>query len=104
MSFAIIQIGGKQVKVKEKETFKTELLHAEPGESVTVNEVLLVHDKDTHIGTPHVTGASVVLKVIKHGKAAKVGVFKMIKRKRYRRTRGHRQQFTAVEVTKITGA
>ena len=89
------------MKVSEKDVFLTEKMPQEPGESVTVTEVLLYNDKDTEIGAPFVKGASVTLEVKSHGKAKKVRVFKMKAKKRYRRERGHRQQFTKVEVTKV---
>ena len=104
MAFAVIELSGKQVKVKEKDVFKTEKLDVLPGETLRVENVLLYHDKDTSIGTPNVHGAEVTLTIKRHGKAKKILVSKMKAKKRYRRTQGHRQQYTEVEVTKVTAA
>ena len=102
MAFAVIELSGKQVKVKEKDVFKTEKLDIEPGKTLKIDDVLLYHDKETSIGTPTVKGASVTLTVKSHGKGKKIIVFKMKAKKRYRKTQGHRQQYTEVEVTKVT--
>ena len=102
MSYAIIATGGKQHKVTVGERLKVELLEAVVGDSVTFGQVLAVKEGDTlTIGRPLVSGARVVAKVVEHGKAPKVLIFKKKKRKQYRRTRGHRQQYMAVLVEQI---
>lgn len=102
--FAVVKIAGFQEKVEEGMKLKIPLLSAEPGKIVTFSEVLLVSKGEgkTVVGTPAVTGASVEAKVLAEGKGDKIRVFKMRRRKRYRRTHGHRQDFTQIEVTKIT--
>lgn len=100
--FAIIEIGGKQYKVKEKDVLRIEKLPVEPGKIHSADQVLLTSDgKATKIGTPYIPGASVELKVLKTALDDKVIVFKMKAKKRYRRLRGHRQPYTEVSVVKI---
>ena len=100
---AIIETGGKQYKVKEGDEIFVELLSSEEGEKVTFNNVLAVFDnKNTIIGTPYVEGASVEGNIIKSGKAKKIIVFKMKRRKGYRRKQGHRQPYTKVKIDKIS--
>lgn len=102
--FAVVKIAGFQEKVEEGMKLKVPLLSAEPGKTVTFSEVFLVSrgEGDTVVGTPAVAGASVEAKVLGEGKGDKIRVFKMRRRKRYRRTHGHRQGFTEIEVTKIS--
>ena len=78
-------------------------LNEEEGKSVTFDKVLLLakSDSDVKVGTPYVSGAAVEAKILAHGKDKKIRVFKMSRRKRYRRTQGHRQGHTEIEVTKI---
>jgi large subunit ribosomal protein L21 len=101
--FAIVDIAGFQEMVKEGDTLIVPTLDAEPGSAITLHSVLLVSDGGTSVttGSPTVAGASVVVKVLEHGKHDKIRVFKMKKRKRYRRTLGHKQGYTEIEVTKI---
>ena len=103
--FAIVKIAGFQEKVSEGMKLKVPTLAAEPGRSITLKDVLLLakSEDDVAVGTPGVSGASVEAKVLAHGQAAKVRVYKMHRRKRYRRLHGHRQGFTEIEVTKIHG-
>ena len=100
---AIIETGGKQYKVKEGDVIFIELLSSEDGEKVTFDNVLAVFDKkNTKIGSPYVEGASVEATVVKSGKARKILVFKMKRRKGYRRKQGHRQPYTKVKIEKIS--
>lgn len=101
--FAIVDIAGFQEKVSEGMTLRVPTLDAEEGKTVSFDTVLLLakSDSDVKVGTPTVSGASVEVKVLSHGRDKKIRVFKMKRRKRYRRTIGHRQNFTEVEVTKI---
>jgi len=102
--YAVIVTGGKQYKVSEGDTLFIEKLGTEEGETVTFDQVLIVgNDDKVTIGTPVVEGASVEAKVLKNGKAKKIYVFKMKRKKNYRRKKGHRQPFTKVEITKING-
>ena len=100
---AIIETGGKQYKVKEGDVIFVELLSNEDGQTVTFNNVLAVFDKkNTKIGSPYVDGASVEASVVKSGKSRKIIVFKMKRRKGYRRKQGHRQPYTKVKIEKIS--
>ena len=100
--YAVIQSGGKQYRVAEGEIVRLEKLDAESGAQVEFKDILLVKaDDETHIGRPLVEGAVVKGVVDSIGKADKVLVFKYKKKKQYRRTRGHRQQYTDVRIEKI---
>jgi large subunit ribosomal protein L21 len=100
--YAIVRTGGKQYRVEEGQVLRVERLEAGSGEKVTLEEVLLVAtDKETRVGSPRVAGATVLGKVLEHGRGNKVRVFHYKKRKHFRKTRGHRQDFTAVQIEKI---
>ena len=101
--FAIVDVEGNQVKVSPSERVHVPKLSDKTGSTVTFKNVLLVaSDTDIKVGTPFVKGASVQAKVIGNAKDDKVIVFKKKKRKGYRVTRGHRQQFTEIEITSIS--
>jgi ribosomal protein L21 len=95
---AIIVTGGKQYYVEEGSVLYIEKLDAEADKTIKFEEVLMV---DSKIGTPTVKGATVEAKVIKHGKAKKIIVYKYKAKKKYRKKQGHRQPYTKVEITKI---
>ena len=101
--FAIVDIAGFQEKVTEGDALRVPLLDAEPGKNIKFEKVYLLakSDDDVSIGMPYVSGVSVEAKVVEHGKSDKIRVLKMKRRKRYRRTHGHRQDYTDIEVTKI---
>jgi large subunit ribosomal protein L21 len=102
VNYAVIVSGGKQHRVAVGDQIKVETLGAGVGDQVTFAEVLAVQTGEAfQIGHPTVKGARVVGRIVAHGKAAKIRVFKKKKRKQYRRTRGHRQPFTAVVVEEI---
>lgn len=102
--YAIIATGGKQYKVEEGQTLDVELLHAEAGETVEIDTVLLINkDGEVVTGKPYVEGAKVSLKVVENGKAPKIVVFKYKPKKNYRRKKGHRQPYTRVTVESIVG-
>ncbi|MBU1089928.1 50S ribosomal protein L21 [Patescibacteria group bacterium] len=111
--FAIIGIGGKQFRVTEGDVVQTEKIgeegllseaSAKEGKTVKLNHVFLVADgEDVKIGAPLVEGASVEAKVLEVKKGAKIRVFKMKPRKRYRREKGHRQWEAKIEIVKING-
>ena len=102
--YAIIATGGKQYKVEEGQTLDVELLHAEAGETVEIDSVLMLNkDGEIVTGKPYVEGAKVSLKVVENGKAPKIGVFKYKPKKNYRRKKGHRQPYTRVTVESIVG-
>lgn len=100
--YAIIESCGRQYKVSEGDTIFFEKLDAKEGEKVTFDKVVLVSDdKDVKIGTPYVKGAKVEGSVISHGKGKKILVYKYKAKKNYRRTQGHRQPYTKVEIKSI---
>ncbi|OZM57850.1 50S ribosomal protein L21 [Lottiidibacillus patelloidae] len=99
--YAIIETGGKQVKVEEGQAIYIEKLDAEAGETVTFDRVLMVGGEDVKVGSPTVDGATVTAKVEKQGRAKKVIVFKFKAKKKYRRKQGHRQPYTKVIIEKI---
>lgn len=102
--YAVIETGGKQYKVAVGDKLKVEKLAIDEGDSVNLERVLLIADGDQlTVGAP-VLESSVIAKVVSHGRAGKIKVFKMKRRKDYRRTQGHRQSFTEIEITDIGGA
>ncbi len=101
--YAVIKSGGKQHRVVEGETLKVELLNAEPGQAITIEDVLMVVNGDNiQIGAPVVAGAKVLAEVVRHGRHEKVRIVKMRRRKHYRKQQGHRQYFTELKITGIT--
>ena len=98
---AVVQIAGKQMRVHENDVIKVPLLADEVGSSVEFDQVLFVSDDEVKIGAPTVDGAKVVAEVVEHGRDKKIRVFKMKRRKTYRRTKGHRQHFTQLRITAI---
>ena len=103
--YAIIESCGKQYKVAEGNIVFFEKLDAEEGKKVTFDKVILVSDEGkVQVGTPYVKGVKVEGKVVSHGKGKKIIVFKMKAKKNYRRTQGHRQPYTKVEITEIKTA
>ena len=100
--FAVIENGGKQHKVAKGDYLQVELLTEDEGSKVEFNKVLMIVDgKDSKVGTPFLEKAKVTGKVVRHGKSNKIKVFKMKRRKGYRRTQGHRQSFTEVLIETI---
>ncbi|MBS7299035.1 MAG: 50S ribosomal protein L21 [Eubacteriales bacterium] len=100
--YAVIVTGGKQYKVSEGDTLFVEKLEAQEGEVVTFDTVLAVSDGDAlTIGEPTVAGAKVTAKVVKQGKAKKIYVFKMKRKKNERSKKGHRQPYTKVVIETI---
>ena len=103
MSFAIIQTGGKQYKVKASEILKVEQLeNLKPESKIEFNEILAYgDDKSIEIGSPLVKGAKVEAELLKNGKNRTVLVFKKRRRKNSRRKNGHRQLFSLIRINKI---
>ena len=100
--YAIIEICGKQYKVAEGDVVFFEKLDVEEGKKVTFDNVVLVSDdKKVEVGAPYVKGVKVEGKVLANGKAKKIIVYKYKAKKNYRRTQGHRQPYTKVEITSI---
>jgi large subunit ribosomal protein L21 len=100
--YAIVRAGGKQYRVEKGQLLYLERLEAGAGETVTLGEVLLVSTEDgTRVGAPLLDNAQVTATVVEQGRDSKVRVFKYKKRKHYRRTRGHRQSYTALRIDAI---
>ena len=99
--YAVIVTGGKQYKVSEGDVIKVEKLGTEAGETYTFDQVLLVGGDELKIGTPIVEGATVEADVIDNVKGKKVVVYKFKRKTGYHKKTGHRQQLTAVKITKI---
>ena len=100
--YAVMTTGGKQYKVAQGDKLRVEKLTANVGDTVTFDEVLLVGGDAIKIGAPLVAGAKVEAKVVAQDREKKIIVFKFRRRKNYRRKNGHRQPFTALEITGIT--
>ncbi|SDB81646.1 50S ribosomal protein L21 [Shouchella lonarensis] len=101
--YAIIETGGKQVKVQEGQEIYVEKLDAEAGAEVSFDKVLFVGGDAVKVGAPYVEGATVTGTVEKHGRDKKIIVYKMKPKKNYRRKQGHRQPYTKVVIGKING-
>lgn len=99
---AIVRTGGKQYTVSPGDIIQVEKLQVEAGEVISLNDILLVRNgEDLKVGTPVVENASVKAKVLGHGRGKKVIIFKYKKRKNYKRTQGHRQDFTRLKIEEI---
>jgi large subunit ribosomal protein L21 len=102
MTYAIIETGGKQIRVEAGRFYDIELLDVQPEEKVTINSVLLVqHDGEVTIGQPLVNGATVEGTVLRHFRGRKVLVYKMKPKKKTRKKRGHRQETTRLLINSI---
>lgn len=102
--YAVIKTGGKQYRVQKDDILEVELLDAKQGDTVSLDEVLLVGtDGNAKIGSPTVAGASVKATVLDQKKDDKVIVFKKKRRQNYRRKNGHRQNLTVLKITDIKG-
>lgn len=99
--YAVVEAGGKQLRVSEGQTVRVERIPGEPGQEVVLDRVLMVSGEQTLVGTPWVPGARVVARIVQQGKGRKVIVFKYKPKVRYRRKRGHRQLFTALRIERI---
>ncbi len=99
--YAIIETGGKQVKVVEGQEIFVEKVNADVDETVTFDNVLFVGGDDVKVGTPLVEGATVTAKVAQQGRRKKITVFKYKPKKNYSRKQGHRQPYTKLVIDKI---
>tara|TARA_B100001146_G_C16079172_1_gene389850 strand:+ start:411 stop:731 length:321 start_codon:yes stop_codon:yes gene_type:complete len=101
--FAIVKAGGKQYRVSTGDTIRVESLPADQGDTVTLDDVLMIsHDGDVIVGTPTIEGASVDAEVVAKGKDKKIVILKFKAKTRYRRKNGHRQHYTDLRVTNIS--
>lgn len=102
--YAVVKTGGKQYRVSSGERLVVEKLIGDVGSEVRLEEVLMVGDgENVRVGAPLLTGATVTATVVKHGLGDKVRIFKMRRRKHYRKSQGHRQPFTELQITAING-
>jgi large subunit ribosomal protein L21 len=100
--YAVIATGGKQYKVSQGETIRVEKIPGEVGGAVVLDKVLLFSDGETvKVGKPTLDNVKVNARIVEQGKAKKIIVFKMKRRKNYRKKRGHRQQYTALQIDAI---
>ncbi len=101
--YAVIKTGGKQYRVAAGEKIKVEQIPADVGAEVTLDQVLMLGEGEAvTIGTPTITGAKVVAKVLAHGRHPKINIFKMRRRKHYQKHQGHRQNYTELEIGTIS--
>ena len=102
--YAVIKTGGKQYRVAAGEKLKVEQIPADIGAEITLDQVLFLSNGDNvTMGAPLVSGATVTAKVVSHGRGEKVHIYKMRRRKHYRKSQGHRQNYTEIEIVGITG-
>ena len=100
--FAVFTSGGKQFRAEPGSQLRIPTIQAEPGDSVTFDEVLLASsDAGATVGAPTIDGAKVTAEVVRHGRDRKVIVFKRKRRKGYRKKQGHRQGFTEIRVNEV---
>ena len=101
--YAVIKTGGKQYRVASGDTLKVEKLVGEVGSEIVLDQVLAVGEGESlSLGTPLVSGASVKATVVSHGRGEKVQIFKMRRRKHYKKSQGHRQSYTEIRIDGIT--
>ncbi|HSI28894.1 50S ribosomal protein L21 [Methylophilus flavus] len=101
--YAVIKTGGKQYKVTAGEKLKVEKLVGDVGSTVVIDKVLLIaNGETTTVGAPLIAGATVNATVVSHGRGDKVMIFKMRRRKHYRKTQGHRQSYTEIQIDTIS--
>lgn len=100
--YAVIKTGGKQYRVSAGQSLRVEKLDAEAGTELTLSEVLLVGQGDElTVGAPLVSGAAVKATVLDQGRGEKIRIFKMRRRKHYRKSQGHRQSYTEIRIDSI---
>jgi large subunit ribosomal protein L21 len=101
MAYAVIQTGGKQFRVVEGDVVRVPTLEVEIGSSVDFDTLATGDGDSVNIGTPVLDGVRVSGTVVEHGRGKKIIVFKMKRRKQYKKTHGHRQNFTAVKIESL---
>ena len=98
---AVIETGGKQIRIQEGDVIQVEKLDVKKGDTYTFDKVVMVDNK---VGTPYVKGAKVTCEVLKHGKNKKINILKRVQKNNRNKTHmGHRQPYTKLKVTKIVG-
>lgn len=102
--YAVIKTGGKQYKVAANDVIKVEKLPGKAGDSIVLDQVLMMgDDKTSKVGMPILASTSVIAEILEQKKDDKIIVFKKNRRKNYRRTKGHRQELTVLRITSIGG-
>lgn len=99
--YAVIRTGGKQYRVAEGDTIRVEKLVGDVGSTVELDDVLMVGGETVAVGRPQVAGAKVVAEITAQDRAKKIIVFKMKRRKGFRRRRGHRQPYTELRIQSV---
>ena len=103
--YAVIETGGKQYRVAEGQYLKVEKLDIDEGGSFDIDKVLMVaNGDDVKIGAPYVSGGKVSVKIKSHGRGDKIRIIKFRRRKHSRKTQGHRQHYTEIEITSISAS
>jgi len=101
--YAVFKTGGKQYRVTVGDVLRVEKLEIPEGGVVNLDEVLMVADGDSvRVGTPNLAGSAVTATVKAHGRGDKIRIFKFRRRKHYRKSQGHRQHYTEIEITAIS--
>lgn len=101
--YAVIKTGGKQYRVSDGEKLRVEKLIAEVESELIIDQVLAVgNGDDIQLGSPLLAGATVKAKVLSHGRSDKVTIFKLRRRKHYKKHQGHRQSYTEIQITGIS--
>ncbi len=103
--YAIVEVGGRQHMMQPEQTVKVDRLDDDAGSEITLDKVLAIRDDDgdLRVGRPYLDDASVTARVVQQGRERKINVVKFKAKKRYRRKKGHRQHFTALEILDISG-
>ncbi len=100
--YAVIKTGGKQYKVEQGQKIRVEKINAESGASIDLDKVLMVADgEDIKFGTPFLDGSKVTATITEHGRGKKIRIIKFRRRKHHKKTQGHRQAYTELEITGI---
>ena len=102
--YAVIETGGKQYRVSQGQRIRVEKLNADEGATVDLDKVLIVtNGEDIKLGKPYVEGGKVTATIKAHGRGKKVMIIKFRRRKHHKKTQGHRQNYTEIEITGISG-
>ena len=103
--FAVVKAGGKEYKISKGDIIRIDKVEGHVGDQVTLKDVLMVcQEGDVRVGNPYLSQAAVTGEIVQQTKGKKILVFKMKRRKNYRRLKGHRQQYTYLRVNEITPA
>ncbi len=101
--YAVVKTGGKEYKISKGDILRVEKLEGKIGDQVQLNDVLMVSQEgDVHVGAPQLSNAVVLGEIVEQIKGKKVLIFKMKRRKNYRRLKGHRQNYTHIKINDIT--